>query len=136
MKIVLDTNIILVSIPRKSKFRMIFNKLLSDSYDLIISNKIINEYHEIISQKANSTVANNITELLLSLNNVQKQEVYFQWNIIENDKDDNKFIDCAVAGNADYLVTNDKHFNVVKQIDFPPLQIINIDEFMTILNNF
>ena len=97
--------------------------------------EIINEYHEIISQKANSIVANNITELLLSSKNVYKQEIYFQWNIIVNDRDDNKFVDYAVAGNADYLVTNDKHFNIVKQIKFPPLQILNIYEFMKILND-
>ncbi len=135
MKIVLDTNILLVSIPRKSQFRLIFDKFLSRDYDLIISNEIINEYHEIISQKANSIVANNITELLLSSKNVYKQEIYFKWNIIVNDKDDNKFVDCAVAGNADYIVTNDKHFNIVKQIEFPPLQILNIDEFMAILKD-
>lgn len=133
MKIVLDTNILLVSISKKSQYRLIFDELLTQKYDLIISNEIINEYHEIISQKANSIVANNIIELLLSLKNIQKQEIYFQWNIIEKDKDDNKFVDSAIAGNADFLVTNDKHFNVLKEIDFPPLQILNIDEFMAIL---
>ncbi len=38
-------------------------------------------------------------------------------------------------GNADYIVTNDKHFNIIKQIYFPPLQILNIDEFMKIYKN-
>ena len=134
MKIVLDTNILLVSISRKSQFRLIFDKFLAKEYDLIINNEIINEYHEIISQKANSIVANNITELLLLSKNVYKQEIYFQWNIIEEDRDDNKFVDCAVAGNADYIITNDKHFNVIKKIEFPPLKILNINEFMKILN--
>ena len=115
MRIVLDTNILLVSIPRKSKFRLIFDNLLSGKLTLIISNDIISEYHEIISQKTSSVVANNIIELLLSLRNVHKQDVYFNWNMIEADKDDNKFVDCAIAGNADFIVTNDKHFNVVKQ---------------------
>lgn len=68
--------------------------------------------------------------MILALKNISKQEVYYQWNIIENDKDDNKFVDCAIAGNADYLVTNDKHFNIVKQTEFPPLKILNINEFI------
>ena len=51
------------------------------------------------------------------------------------DKDDNKFADCAIAGNADYLVTNDSHFNVLKTIGFPKITIITIDEFLAILNN-
>ena len=134
MRIVLDTNILLVSISRKSQFRTIFENLLSGNFTLVISNEIIYEYQEIIEQKANSVVAKNIIEMILSLENTHKQEVYFQWNIIETDKDDNKFVDCAIAGNADYLVTNDKHFNIVKQTDFPLLKILNINEFMSILN--
>ena len=41
MKIVLDTNILLVSIPRKSEFRLIFDKFLARNYDLIITNEIM-----------------------------------------------------------------------------------------------
>ena len=53
--------------------------------------------------------------------------------MIKNDPDDNKFFDIAVAGNADYLVTNDAHFNVVKQVSFPSVKIITADEFLEIL---
>lgn len=52
------------------------------------------------------------------------------------DDDDNKFADCAIAANADYLVTNDKHFNVLKSVAFPKIQIIKIDGFMEILKGF
>jgi predicted nucleic acid-binding protein len=51
-------------------------------------------------------VANNMSEMLLALSNVQKQDVFYKWNLIEADKDDNKFVDCAIAGLADYFVTN------------------------------
>jgi len=47
---------------------------------------------------------------------------------------DNKFVDCAIAGNVDYLVSNDKHFNCLKKIDFPKLNLLSIDEFMDLLN--
>jgi len=78
-------------------------------------------------------IANNISEMLLSLPNVYKQEVYYRWKLIEEDKDDNKFVDCAIAGNVDYLVSNDKHFNCLKKIDFPKLNLLSIDEFMDLL---
>ena len=71
--------------------------------------------------------------MLLTLSNVQKQEVFYKWNLIEIDKDDNKFIDCAIAGNADYLVSNDKHFNFLKIIDFPKLNLLTIEEFKELL---
>lgn len=133
MKVVLDTNILLVSIAKKSPYRIIFDALLSDKFELIISNEILSEYTEIIAQKTNSIVATNICEMLLSLSNVKKQDVFYKWNLIEIDKDDNKFVDCAVAGNADYLVSNDKHFNCLKKIEFPQLNLLTIDEFMKLL---
>jgi predicted nucleic acid-binding protein len=42
--------------------------------------------------------------------NVLKAEVFYNWNLIATDPDDNKFIDADVAAGADYLVTNDTHF--------------------------
>ena len=54
---------------------------------------------------------------------------YFEWNIVENDPDDNKFVDCAVAANADYIVTEDKHFNILKRISFPSITVINASQF-------
>ncbi|SJM94977.1 conserved hypothetical protein [Crenothrix polyspora] len=132
MKVVLDTNVLLVSIAKKSPYRPIFDNLLTNKLDLIISNEILSEYTEIIAQKTNSIVANNISEMLLTLSNVQKQDIYYKWNLIEIDKDDNKFVDCAIAGNADYLVSNDKHFNCLKSIEFPKLSLLTIDEFMNL----
>lgn len=115
MKVVLDTNILLVSIPKKSRYRIIFDSLINSKFQLIISNEILSEYTEIISRKTNEVIANNISEMLLALSNVNKQEVYYKWNLIEEDQDDNKFVDCAVAANVDYLISNDKHFNCLKK---------------------
>ena len=133
MRIVLDTNILLVSIPKKSPYRIIFDNLLANKFDLVISNDILSEYTEIIAQKTNSIIATNISEMLLTLSNVQKQDVFYKWNFIQIDKDDNKFVDCAVAGNADYLVSNDKHFNCLKAIEFPKLNLLSIEEFKELL---
>lgn len=41
----------------------------------------------------------------------------------------NKFDDCAVAANAEYIVTNDAHFDILKQIDWPKLTVTTIKEF-------
>ncbi len=49
--------------------------------------------------------------------------------MIQSDPDDNKFVDCAVAGNVDFLVTNDKHYNILKTIGFPPINVISLEEF-------
>jgi len=40
-----------------------------------------------------------------------------------------------MAADADYLVTNDTHFNEVKKSLFPPVNIISADEFLEVLKS-
>lgn len=133
MRIILDTNVLLVSIGKKSQYRPIFDAFLQQKYTLITSNDILLEYAEIIELKTNAFIANNIIELLLSKSNIDKSEIYFKWELLKIDYDDNKFVDTAIAGNVDYIVTNDRHFNPLKEIDFPKVEIINIDDFLDIV---
>jgi len=58
---------------------------------------------------------------------------YYKWRLIEVDPDDNKYCDCAIAGKADYIVTEDKHFDVLKNIPFPKLTAVSIDSFTAML---
>lgn len=130
MRVVLDTNALLISIPTRSKYRPIFTALINDHFELAISNEILSEYIEIIEQKANAIVAKNIAEMLLNLENVLKTEIYYKWHLIEADKDDNKFVDCAIAANVRYIVTNDKHFRILRDIPFPKVEVISIRDFL------
>jgi len=59
---------------------------------------------------------------------------YFTCNIIYVDPDDNKFVDCAFNAGADYIVTNDKHFDVLKSNAFPPIKVIDIDAFKRLIS--
>lgn len=102
---------------------------------MLISNDIINEYLEIIEKRTNSTVAFNIGELLVASPDVEKNEVNFNWSLIRSDPDDNKFVDCALNARADYLVTDDAHFNSLKAVGFPPLEVIKTYEFLNLLKN-
>ncbi len=135
LKIILDTNVLLICLPTKSKYRPIFDGLISGQYDFILSNSILTEYVEILSNKTNPNIANNVAELLLVLKNVRKIEVYYRWNLIRNDHDDNKFVDCAVAANADFIVSNDKHFNELQKIEFPKIRVVNAKDFLAMLQN-
>ena len=58
---------------------------------------------------------------------------YFNWNFIRADPDDNKFIDCAIAANADCIVSQDEHFNILKEIDFPKINVIKIEDFVKLI---
>ncbi|CAN2041876.1 putative toxin-antitoxin system toxin component, PIN family [Candidatus Magnetomoraceae bacterium gMMP-15] len=131
---VIDTNVLLVSISSKSQYHWIFQRLIHQDFELSITTDILSEYEEIISNKYSATVARNVIRTLLLLPNVIQTNVYYNWNLITNDRDDDKFVDCAIASNADAIITHDKHFNIIKNISFPPINIINISEFKAILN--
>ena len=125
----------MVSLPKLSKYRLIFDEFLKNIITLIISNEVITEYFEVISRFTNEVVASNVMELLLIRPNVEKYDIYYNWTIITEDLDDNKFVDLVVSSNSDYLVTNDKHFKILKTIDFPNIEVISLDNFLELLKN-
>ena len=135
MRIVLDTNALLVSLPASSKYHPVFQAFVHKRYTLFISNDIYLEYLEIITQKASPIVAESFIELLFRQQNIEVVDIYYQWNLITADADDNKFSDCAIAAKADYLVTNDAHFNVLKNLGFPKINIITLQEFLTLVES-
>ena len=135
MRIVLDTNVLLISLPKVSRYKPIFESLINHKIELLISNEIILEYLEIIGNKTTEAIALNVTELLITLRNVIRVEPHFRWNLIRNDADDNKFVDCAISGAADFIVTNDSHFNELKEIDFPKVLTLTADEFLELVMN-
>lgn len=73
--------------------------------------------------------------MLLDLDSLNKVEVYFEWNLMLNDPDDNKYVDAAIVGGVDYIVTNDQHFNILKSVDFPKVKIISIKDFLNLIQS-
>lgn len=56
---------------------------------------------------------------------------YF-FNLIKSDPDDNKFVDCAICGNAEYIVSNDAHFKILNEIDFPKVRVVRIEDYLVL----
>ena len=133
LKIVLDTNSLLRSISRRSAFAIILDKLYENAYELYISNDIQLEYEEKITDIFSKETAELIIGALSLLENVKKIDIHFHLNLIPADVDDNKFSDCAFSANVHYLVTDDKHFNVLRSIPFPAINIISLEQFKDLL---
>ena len=91
------------------------------------------EYEEIIGNFYSPNLASNVVELLPNLKNILRINLYYKWELIQQDLDDNKFVDCAIACQADYVITHDKHFNVLKKIPFPRVEILKMNELKKIL---
>ena len=100
---------------------------------LCVSNSIIAEYHEIIAQKTSETVADNVVRMLAESPFVLFIDPHYHLELIQADPDDNKFVDCAFAANATYIVSNDKHFDALKSVDFPKIRVLKLIEFLQTL---
>ena len=133
-KVVIDTNVFLVSISSKSKYHWIFEALLNEEFFLCVTTEILDEYAEIIEQKMGYEAGETAMALILSLPNVIFINSFFRFNLLK-DPDDNKFVDCAIAANADFLLTHDSDFNILKSIEFPKVKVIDTNQFRIELFN-
>lgn len=128
--IVLDTNSLIMAISSRNRYHKVWQAFLHGDYILCITNEIIEEYHEVIARNINRQVAEAIVYVILARNNVKRLAPHYHFHLIEADEDDNKFVDCAIAANARYIVTEDHHFDVLKKIPFPSVAVIGIDDFL------
>ena len=129
IRAVIDTNVLIASLGKRSPYRWLYDGIREGSYTLLLSNGILTEYYEVMQYKASFAVAENVCNLLCMLPRVEFITPHFAWNLVEADADDNKFVDCAIAGSADALVTHDRHFAPLKMLDFPPVPVMNTEEF-------
>jgi len=133
MKIVLDTNCLIVCLSASSPYYCLWKAFRERRITLCYTTDIINEYSEILPRFFNKQFVNDVINELLLSPNVVKTNNFYKWNLIYTDPDDNKFVDCALNAGVEYIVTNNKHFNPLKSIKFPPVKVVDIDTFKNIL---
>jgi putative PIN family toxin of toxin-antitoxin system len=133
LNVVLDTNVFIVSLIPHMKYYWVYQKVLYGDYNVLVSNEILMEYQEQLTNRYDLSFVETNLNFLLLLPNVRFVHPSFRWNLIKDDPDDNKFVDCAVAGNADCIVTHDRHFQILKQVKFPVVKSVTISEFGLLL---
>lgn len=134
-RVVLDTNALVASFSKDSPTSTIWRSLLEGRYLLCVSNDILWEYQEIIAQKTTPQIAENVVNYLLNSPFVEMVTPHYHFELITADRDDNKFVDCAIAANATFIVSDDKHYLPLRQIEYPRLYVIRMMEFVSILKN-
>ena len=88
------------------------------------------EYQEMIGQKTTPAIAENVVQYITNSDFVEFVTPYYRFGLIKTDRDDNKFVDCAIAANATYIVSDDKHFKPLRHIGFPKLVVLKLLEFV------
>jgi uncharacterized protein len=132
-RVVLDTNIILSAISTFSPYRTIIDKLLDAKFILVVSSEVLLEYEEKISEVFSHSTAGNFIDAILMLPNVERVTPLFTSGLLK-DSDDTKFLDLYYSSRANYLVTNDRDFNILNKITNPKHNVIKMEEFIKLIN--
>lgn len=127
-KNVLDTNALIQCLPNKSPYRKIWNSIIEGKSILCVSNEILEEYEEILGRMYGRKIAELALLAIINRPSVIFITPYYHFHLIEADPNDNKFVDCAISANAKFIVTEDHHFDILKRIDFPKVEIIKLEE--------
>ncbi len=133
MKIVLDTNCFISCIGKSSPYRNVFDSFLREQYTLCVSTEILLEYEEVFLIKWGNDVTINLLSRLVRARNIEFSTIFFNFNMVNNDEDDNKFADTFLSSNADYIVSNDSKLLALNKSVFPEFTVLTLQEFSQIL---
>ncbi len=129
MKIIIDTNVLVSATIADGKPEDTINFIIgSDEWEWIVSDAILHEYREVLNRrklKLSETVKQNwlnIVELATT-----KIDVAVKVNF-PRDRKDEKFLACAVVGEADFLITGDRDFEEMQAL-LPNTIIISVAMF-------
>lgn len=129
-RIVLDTNCLLAVLPSQSPYHNVWTDFIEGQLELCVSNEILSEYEEVLSIKTNPAFAEAIIKTLINKRNLIRITPTWRFRLIESDPDDNKFVDCAICGQSELIVSNDKLFDILKSINFPYVKVMRIQEYV------
>lgn len=105
---VLDTNVFIAAyFNRKSASARIIDLCLENKHELIFSSRLRKEVRLILKNvRAKREFQKRIQSLFMNASRVRPTQKIFA---VKEDPEDNKFLECALEGKADYLITSDRH---------------------------
>ena len=136
MRIVLDTNIYVSNlISDKGNPARIVRWWLEGEYDVLLSQPIVDEIlrvtgYERIQKKYAKVRENRLEFVALISDQAEWIEPKERLDVIVADESDNRYVECAVAGNAQYIVTGDEHLLDLR--DYEGIAILTPAAFVTL----
>ncbi len=127
MIVVIDTNVLLPALSTGHPYRVILESWLRGDLIWALTNEVIFEYEEITRRRIGQKRWDDFLLLLERMQsyrqNVLRISPSYRFRLVTGDADDDKFSDCAIAAEADWIITSDHHFNVLNGSGFKPQPI-------------
>lgn len=127
-RVVLDTNII-ISSALGGALVFVLEKWDEGKFTVIVTTDVVSEYFEVLNRPKfglKQETIDRITHYIYQFSEfvVPEEQIRF----IEEDPKDDKFLEAAIAGTVDFIVSGDKHVLAIKQ--FRSIPIISGREFL------
>ncbi len=123
----------MVAIPRNATHRWLWDAIRNGEVTLAVSTEILEEYAEVLGNFYSQLVAEGVLEQIARLPKLERVDTYFHFLLITSDPDDNKFVDCAIACGANYIITHDNHFKILKKVAFPKVRCLKIEQLKRLI---
>lgn len=132
MRVVLDTNIF-VSMLLGGRLGTLNDDWKAEKFVLVVSDAIVSEYADVLLRPKLRLAADTVAAIL---DRVQRKAVFVtpdgELSVIADDPTDNKFLDAALAANADYVVSGDAH--ILNLESFRSIPILTARRFLELLS--
>ena len=132
LKVVLDTYIYVSSIFWRGRPYDIIQKALGYNFSVFVSDDIIKELKKVLARdfELNGTEIMQNVDYLMQF--AEKIETSQKVDVMKDDPDDNRVLECALASESDFVVTQDNH--LLKLRDFDGIKIMNPKDFLETIN--
>ena len=129
---VLDTNVVVSAVISDSESRVLLKKGIENQFFMVTSDLILKEIATVLRRAKFKTAEDEIRRVVVAL--IRSSEVVTvksNYDFVKDDSKDNIIINTAYDGNADFIVTGDKH--LLKLKEFKNIQIITIESMLKLL---
>lgn len=132
MKAVLDTNVLISSTLWAGSANKTLLLLIGKNAKLYASRAILEEYAEIVRREFPQVIDKLpiLMENILSFSTIA--ETLVKLDVVKADPDDNRIIECAVASQAEFILTYDKH--LLKLKEYEGVKILTPENMRRLLN--
>ncbi len=129
MRITADTNFLISATQwNYSVAHKLLKRLIKEDIEIFSTKEILEEFSDILIRdfRYTSEEAENILQTIMqALTLVEPQR---KIDIVKDDPDDNKIIECALESVSEYILTYDKHLLTLRE--FEGIKIIKPEEFL------
>jgi uncharacterized protein len=129
MKIVLDANIFISSFFWGGNPRLVLERVITGKDELYVTKEILDEIELVMGRPKFHVNKEEVDYFIISIEEIANRIVPKRMiNNGSRDKADNKYIECAIAANVDYIISGDIHLLELKK--YKNVKIVTAKDYL------